>query len=97
MIKYDFDLELELESVVGEDFEHESLSLEEIEALQALAKFLKKQLKKICRTQEGLRAIWIQRKQPESSFGSMMEDLFWKVLEELHKIQDEYLKQEALI
>ena len=76
MIKYKFDSDLESELVMREDLEHESLSLEEIEALQELTKFPKDWLKKTLCEQEGSAATKKCRNQPGSSCNCKMKDLF---------------------
>ena len=97
MLKYSIDLDLEPELVIGEEFEHESLNLEEIEALKAQIKFLRKGSKKIHKAKERLVPIRVPRKQPRLSFDPTFKNPFWKLVEEVHKIQDQYLKHKELV
>lgn len=95
MFKYDISLDLpELE--VREVSEHENLDQEEIEALLTLHKSPRKRLKKTYQANKESPPIQIQREQPGSLSHLVDMDQFWKVVDELFKFRDQYLKQEEL-
>ena len=88
LIKYNFDSDPESHPTKKEELEQESLSSDEIVALQAQKRSPTKRKKNTLRSPIGLPPLWNRLEQPESL---IYGDLFRRLVDKVKKTRDQYL------
>ena len=97
MLKHNINLDPEPKSTGMEEFELESLSPEKIAALETSAKSPKGCLKHIPHGERKVPTTKEQREQTRPFHNLATDNSFWKIMDELKKIQSRYVSQHEVI